>query len=258
MTPTRRNANMMQIMNKTEQDLIEQVEKGEVILTPPCSVQRFCKLMSRLALSVADTELALSSAFADHINSTNDLKQRIDLARLIQEKLSIAQRIYEMLEGFGFHVDQYMAEIKLLDSSNCQNCNQVGLSALKYPLVTWADVGAATFLVSTAIALEFEGARSSSYQPWINCATESLALEGRSIEAALGIIGSFRRTAEQREVMQQSLSSWYSRIRACYSTWLLDEETALSLGIRKSLSAVMVENWTNKCRRELATLGFQL
>lgn len=245
-------------LDEGEQQLIEQVERGEAIVTPPVQVKRFCKLMSRLALSIADTEVAMSSAFADHLNFPNDLKQRIDLARLIQEKLSIAERIYEMLQGFGFHPAQYLDEIHSLQSSNCQDCRQVGLSALKYPLATWADVGAATFLVSNAIAAEFEEARTSIYQPWVTCASESLPIELRSVEAGLSIIVSFRKSEEQKALMQEALTNWYGRIRSCYATWLLDEETAMAMGIRSRRGALMVTNWTNLCKRELAALGYQL
>jgi 1,2-phenylacetyl-CoA epoxidase catalytic subunit len=215
-------------------------------------------LVSRLALSVADTELALASAFAEHINSTVDIKQRIELARLMQDKLSIAQKLYEMLEGFGFHAKEYLTEAQSHHITACGDCQHLGLSALKYPLKDWADVGAATFLVGNAIATEFVEAKLSSYLPWADHARESLPVERRSIESALGIIISFKKSAEDRQRIQEALDSWYVRIRSCYATWLLDEDSARAMGIRRRSTQAMVKQWTTVSTEELAALGFAL
>lgn len=244
--------------NSADQQIIDKVQRGEVISSPPCNAARYCKLVSRLALTVADTELALASGFAEHINETVDLKQRIELARLIQDKLSIAEKLYEMLGGFGFHADEYLMEVQSHKASACGDCQDVGLSALKYPLKDWADVGAATFLLGNAIAAEFEEAKTSSYQPWANNARESLPIERRAVEAGLGIVLGARRDAATRERMQEALDGWYQRIKACYSTWLLDDATARDMGIRRRSSQIMVNQWTTVCREELTAVGFTL
>ena len=146
--------------------------QGGMLTSPENTPPRYRAELMRLMSSFVDSELAGSAGFADAVNLAPGIKERIAASRIVLEKADHAERVLDLMEGFGTDKALYNKahnwSARGPREAQVDARRQGGdmrLSVFHYPLAGWTDAVVMNVLMGQATLVHLDETARCSYQP---------------------------------------------------------------------------------------------
>jgi 1,2-phenylacetyl-CoA epoxidase catalytic subunit len=205
----------MHQMTDDDARLLDLLKSGARIDSPDSASNSYRALVTNILFQFADSELAGASGYVDCIGLGPTLDDRISLTTVVQEKMTIAKRVYALLSEFGINLSKYFvlhtwnarlsrhAELDFRRASSDKRLN-----ALMFPLESWADVGVFTYLMAEMACLQLDDFGTCSYSPFAAVALECRSIEQRHAEFGKQLLAQLGEGGKRRSLTQLSLDYW--------------------------------------------------
>lgn len=216
-----------------------------------------------LITAYADSALAGAAGFADVINLAPSLRERMATARITLEKIRSAERVLEVLSGFGaeaiaerydsFH--PWSARLpREADIGAARHGDDRRFSVLHYPLEGWTDAVVMHHLMGRAALIQMEDFTHAGYVPLAEAFRAVipdetrhgvLAREGVSRELARG----------HHAAVQASVTYWWPRVAETFGHARSRRDRDLRhLGLRRRPNETLRRQWEAEMRAHLDRL----
>jgi phenylacetate-CoA oxygenase PaaI subunit len=113
--------------------------------------------LADLIVRLADNKYLLGRRFSEWTNRAPALEAAVAAAAMTQDELGHARSLYAALQSLPDSPEAYLQEEK--------RAHLLGLTRLERPFEHWTEFVAACVLVDRALAMVFEAARASRYEP---------------------------------------------------------------------------------------------
>lgn len=248
--------------NDTEtMPIADYLARGGKLTSPENVPARYRGELLRLMSSFVDSELAGSAGFADAINWAPGIKERIAASRITLEKADHAERVLDLMEGFGTDKALYN---KAHDwaargprDAHVDPRRQGGdmrLSVFHYPLIGWTDAVVMNVLMGLATLRAIDEMARCSYQPFADVLREIAPRERRHME--LGLEGLERLVEQDRETAAASVAYWLPRVAETFGPARSERFDRLrQMGLRHTDNETMRQTWRAEVESVLAPLG---
>jgi len=171
-----------------DEELIDLLEQGASVATAASASNKYRALVTDILFHFADSQLAGASGYAACVSLGPTIDDRIALAGVVREKMKMARQVYQLLAGFSINVERYFVshtwDARLnrhADLGYRRASSDKRLNALMFPLQSWADVVAFTYLMAEMACLQLDDLCSCSYKPFA-----ALAIEFQPVEQTPG------------------------------------------------------------------------
>lgn len=206
--------------------LLSIIEEGGSVKSFHQGSARYSQLLVDIILQFADSQLAGATGYATIVNSAPTLNDRTGLARIVIEKLEMAQRSYALLQNHhGMDVEQYVRshgwEARVMRGARLALRRPVTdrrWHALMFPLEGWLDMTVFAYLMSSMTCLMLENFLSCSFSPLCQLATECLPVEQCHQSFGQQQLRNALRDARNGTAIQASLDYWFNRVAACFDS----------------------------------------
>lgn len=240
-------------------ELGDYLAQGGKLTSPENVPPRYRAELLRLMSSFVDSELAGSAGFADAINDAPGLRERIAASRITLEKADHAERVLDLMEGFGTDKARYNRAhdwAARVDRDAVVDPRRQGgdmrLSVFHYPLAGWTDAVVMNVLMGLATCHALEEMAQGSYQPFADVLREILPRERRHME--LGLEGLERIGAT--DAARASVVYWMPRVAETFGTARSDRFDRLrAMGLRRTDNETLRQAWRAEAAARLAPLG---
>lgn len=255
---------MLEEQSLTEEDrrLLQQIGSGSAVSNLQSSSKKYRELATGILLQYADSEMSGAAGYAQVLPCAPGLKERVALARIMHEKLSLAQRTYDLAAQTGISIDKYV-------SSHCwesrlqrkvalgyrRGAADKRVNALMYPMEGWADLCVFTYLMASMACLQLDDFRKSSFEPWANLAAEHLPVEESHREFGLDSLRALSASEPDLGLLRLSLRYWFDKVKACFGP-PHSERNALYLefGIKTRRNEELADAWQAEVSANLASV----
>ncbi len=248
--------------NDTEtMPMAEYLAQGGKLTSPENVPARYRGELLRLMSSFVDSELAGSAGFADAINWAPGIKERIAASRITLEKADHAERVLDLMEGFGTDKARYNQahdwaargpRDALVDPR--RQGGDMRLSVFHYPLNGWTDAVVMNVLMGLATQCALGEMARCSYQPLADVLREILPRERRHME--LGLEGLERLAVTDRDNAAASVAYWLPRVAETFGPARSERfERLRRMGLRHTDNETMRQAWRAEVEQVLAPLG---
>jgi ring-1,2-phenylacetyl-CoA epoxidase subunit PaaA len=204
-------------MDARTREFLEYVQSGGQVEATDWLPDEYRKRLIRFIEMHANSELMGVLPERDWILRAPTLQRKLALTAKIQDEVGHAQLIYRIVEDLGKPRAACLDDL-VAGRSRFHN-------VFHYPTRTWGDVGVIAWLVDAAAIVSQKALLKCSYAPYARimkkiCWEESFhILHGRDVVLAM-ITG----TAEQRELVQESLERWWEPLMMFHGTPIAAEE----------------------------------
>lgn len=233
-------------------------------LTAPTNVPpRYRGELMRLMSSFVDSELAGSAGFADAINWAPGIRERIAASRIVLEKADHAERVLDVMAGFGTDKARYDSAhdwaARLPRDAGIGARRQgadMRLSVFHYPLAGWVDAVVMNVLMGLATGVHLAELGRCSYTPLADVLQGIAPREARHAE--LGLEGLARIAADKdgRARAREAVAYWWPRVEETFGfAGSARFETLRRMGLRHEPNEVLAGRWREMARHDLARLG---
>lgn len=244
-----------QILNTqlTDEDkqLIERIAGGALVETWAESSGRFKELATGIILQFADSQMAGAAGFVPYINKGPTIQDRINLSRMVTEKMSMAKDAYGILAGLNFNGQRYMnghcfdsrvSRDSFLGYSRSSADKR--LNALLYPLESFDDMIVFTYLLAVMAKLMLKEFSEASFKPLRELAASCLAIESSHGDLALTALEQRIKLPASKKQIELSLHYWFARIETSAGpAQSLSNEWHRRFGLKRSDNAVLRDMW---------------
>lgn len=219
----------MQYLDKTDKELIAQVESGASFETLNDTSKNYRKLLTSIMFQYADSQLAAAETFSQSISIAPSLPDRIDIASICQEKMVMAQETYELIKDLGINLEKYFSSHDW--GSRVSRFSELGysrvsadkrLNALMYPVEGWCDTAIFTYLMSLMTVIQLEDFAKSSYEPWARLTSKHISRESKHGKLGLKFVDEYWDREEEPLAMQVSLNYWFKRVSQSFGPKVSD------------------------------------
>ena len=204
--------------------------------------------LADLIIRLADNKYALGRRFSEWTNGAPTLEAAVAAAAMTQDELGHARSLYAALSTLPDSPEAYTREEKRERRFN--------LPLLDKPLGGWAEFVAACALFDRALALVFEAARDSQYEPLRQRASKILQEERFHRMYGEGWLKRMAANAGTRTAMQAAVDRWWTPtvewIGSGYNGTLVAEGT-----LSESANALR-DRWRGEMRLLLSECGLTI
>lgn len=246
-----------------EMSLESYLEQGGKLTSPENAPARYRAELMRIMASFVDSELAGAAGFADTINDGPGIKERIAASRIVLEKLDHAERVLDVMGGFGADTARYVNHhpwterlSRDADIGATRQGADMRLNVFHYPIEGWTDAVVMNVLMGLAVGIQLEEMTHVSYQPLADVFRAILPHEQRHCE--LGIEGLRRIVADesQRAAVRASLAYWMPRVAASFGQAGSKRfEMLRRFGLRQRTNDALLADWQAATDAHLRDLG---
>lgn len=242
--------------------LADYLARGGKLTSPENVPPRYRAELLRLMSSFVDSELAGSAGFADAINRAPGIRERIAASRITLEKADHAERVLDLMEGFGTDKALYNQShdwaARHPRDAKVDPRRQGGdmrLSVFHYPLEGWTDAVVMNVLMGLATKHAVGDLANCSYQPLAEVLREILPREQRHME--LGREGLEQIVANGgREEAAASVAYWLPRVAETFGAAKSAHfERLKGFGLRRNDNETLRQAWRADAEALLAPLG---
>lgn len=248
----------------TDQMSIEDyLAKGGKLTSPGNVPARYRGELLRLMASFVDSELAGSAGFADSINTSPGIRERIAAARITAEKVGNAGKVLEIMGDFGAdsakYADHHDWAARLprdADIGATRQGSDMRLSVFHYPLQGWVDAVVMNVLMGKASVIQLGELSRISYQPLADVFRAILPVEQKHLD--LGIEGLKRvlTTEDGREAVRAALDYWKPRVAASFGVSGSERFDRLArFGLRHEKNEALAARWKSETEALLSATG---
>ncbi len=240
--------------------LADYLAQGGKLTSPENVPPRYRGELLRLMSSFVDSELAGSAGFAAAINWAPGIKERIAASRITLEKADHAERVLDLMEGFGTDKARYTQSHDwaargpreaVLDPR--RHGSDMRLSVFHYPLTGWTDAVVMNVLMGSATVHAVSELASGSYQPLGEVLREILPRERRHME--LGLEGLAKILPEKRDEARASVQYWLPRVAETFGPAQSERlERLKAMGLRQTDNETLRQRWGAEIGATLASL----
>ncbi|MCB2099813.1 MAG: phenylacetate-CoA oxygenase subunit PaaI [Rhodobacterales bacterium] len=249
-------------MPGSDTEILKAIKEGRRIGADDALSPAYRGEIVRLMTIFVDTELAWAAGYADMINQAPGMRERVVAAHIVAEKLDHAQRVMDLLEGFGVKPELYVrshAWTARLDRNVDLGTRQVGddkrLNVLYYPMEGWTDSVVMNGLFGAATVIHLNEVATCSYAPLADVMAGILEREKEHAAAAVkGMVQAAERAGTA--AAQASVAYWFPRIAATFGR--LDSKRYAQyrdLGLRQGTNADLLTQWENDVAPILSECG---
>lgn len=250
-------------LSPEDSKLVERIADGALIESWQETGGRFRELATGIILQFADSEMAGAAGFADFIKRSPTIDDRINISRMVTEKMTMAREAYALLEGLNFNSARYVNghcfDSRVLRDSFLgfsRSSADKRVNALLYPLESFEDMLVFTYLLATMAKLSLKEFSEASFKPLRTMAAAWLVTESSHAELALTAIKARAGQSDSRTQMQLSLDYWYGRVETSAGpTDSMRNEWHRRFGLKKSANVAVRDLWRDEILGELAKLG---
>ncbi|EKE43086.1 phenylacetic acid catabolic family protein [Oceaniovalibus guishaninsula JLT2003] len=229
--------------------IADYLSQGGKLTSPENVPPRYRGEVLRLMSSFVDSELAGSAGFAAAINWAPGIKERIAASRITLEKADHAERVLDLMEGFGTDKDRYQRThdwAARADRDATVDARRQGgdmrLSVFHYPLTGWTDAVVMNVLMGGATLIAVGELARCSYQPLAEVLRDILPRERRHME--LGIEGLDRIAGDDAEGARASVRYWMPRVAETFGPAVSDRFARLKeMGLRHTDNESLRREW---------------
>lgn len=249
----------------TEDDraLLQKIASGKGVPGLQESSSKYRELATGILLQYADSEIAGSAGYAKAFPLAPSLLERIAIARITQEKLSLAQKTYELVSQTGVNIDKYIQghcwEARLERNVSLGYRRTSGdkrVNALMYPLQGWCDLAVFTYLMAAMACLQLEDFSKSSFQPWAELAKSHLPVEASHREFGFACIEKLSLQESELRQMQLSMRYWFPKVMACFGPPHSERNAHyLEFGLKVSRNEDLCSKWESEVCAALSAFG---
>lgn len=233
--------------------------QGGKLTSPENVPPRYRGELLRLMSSFVDSELAGSAGFAAAINWAPGIRERIAASRITLEKADHAERVLDLMEGFGTDKARYnrahdwAARVERDATLEARrHGGDMRLSVFHYPLTGWEDAVVMNVLMGLATQHALAELARCSYQPLAEVLRELTPRERRHME--LGLEGLERIGAT--EVAKASVAYWMPRVAETFGPAQSERFDRLrAIGLRHTDNETLRQQWRAEVAARLAPLG---
>lgn len=241
--------------------IADYLAQGGKLTSPENVPPRYRGELLRLMSSFVDSELAGSAGFAAAINWAPGIKERIAASRITLEKADHAERVLDLMQGFGTdkalynQTHDWAARGSRDDRIDPRRQGgDMRLSVFHYPLTGWTDAVVMNVLMGMATLHALTEMERSSYQPLAEVMRDLLPREQRHME--LGQEGLERLVQTDRDGVLASVAYWMPRVAETFGPAQSDRfERQRSMGLRHTDNETLRQNWRAQAGSALTALG---
>lgn len=246
--------------NDTEtMPIADYLAQGGKLTSPENVPPRYRGELLRLMSSFVDSELAGSAGFAGAINWAPGIKARIAASRITLEKADHAERVLDLMQGFGTDKALYerahdWAAREDRDSTleARRHGGDMRLSVFHYPLTGWTDAVVMNVLMGLATQQAVGELARCSYQPLAEVLRDILPREKRHME--LGLEGLERIGAT--DTARVSVAYWMPRVAETFGPAVSERfEKQRAMGLRHTDNETLRTAWRAEAENLLSPLG---
>ena len=199
------------------------LKQGGVVSSPANLPPRYRAELLRLMASFIDSELAASAGFAEAINHSPGIRQRINAAKIVLEKAR--------------HAD-------------------MRLSVFYYPFEGWNDAVIMNVLMGIASSIQLEELSKISYAPLAETFREIIPEENAHTELGIVELHHIMKDKSGSDSLQKSIKYWLPRIEATFGQIESDRfERLQSYGLRHRTNRDMLDQFKKNTGDFLARLA---
>lgn len=236
----------------SDNDIIKYLERGGKFSAPDNAPPRYRAELLRIMASFVDSELAGAAGFADMINAGPGIRERVDAARIVLEKLDHADRVLRIMGEFGVDTARYQnvhpwaARVaRDEDLGVTRRGGDMRLNVFHYPFAGWTDSIVMNVLMGEASVLQLGDLAECSYQPLGEALSRILPREQN--HADLGREGLAKLAASgdsARSEISQSVDYWWPRVAATFGGRSSTRADMLRrLGLRRRSNEELLSLW---------------
>lgn len=243
-----------------EMPIADYLAQGGRLTSPENAPPRYRAELLRSMSSFVDSELAGSAGFAAAINWAPGIRERIAASRITLEKADHAERVLDLMEGFG--TDKALYErahdwaARGPREGHVDPRRQGGdmrLSVFHYPLTGWTDAVVMNVLMGSATLHAVGELAACSYQPLAEVLRGVLPRERRHME--LGLEGLERIAATEHGAAAASVAYWMPRVAETFGPAGSDRFDRLrAMGLRHTDNETLRQRWRRETAATLAAL----
>ncbi|OPX55599.1 1,2-phenylacetyl-CoA epoxidase, catalytic subunit [Oceanospirillum multiglobuliferum] len=245
------------------QILIDRISKGEKVSQSDTLPTGYRNELMRLMVVFVDSELAGAAGFASQINSAPGVKESILASSIVSEKFSSADRILNLLKGFGVDPQLYVAShawsarvARSVDLGQRRIGGDKRLNVFHYPLQGWVDSLVMNLMMGTASLTQLRELQNCSYQPLADEMAQILKTESAHTEAGEEGLNQAISNAFSTDEAQNSVNYWYPRVRAAFGRATSDRaDLYRKLGLMRSSNVDRLAAWEGEINDRLTRLG---
>jgi ring-1,2-phenylacetyl-CoA epoxidase subunit PaaA len=248
-----------------DKEIIERIAGGALIENWSESSARFKELATGIILQFADSQMAGAAGFVPYINRCPSIQDRIDLSRMVSEKMTMAKNAYAILSGLNFNSQRYInghcfdsrvSRDTFLGFSRSSADKR--LNALLYPLESFDDMLVFTYLLATIAELMLKEFREASFKPLRELAAACLPLECSHADLALTTLKERVKIPAHKNQVELSLQYWFARIETSAGpAQSLHNEWHRRFGLKRSDNAVLRNVWIEEISEQLGRLDLK-
>lgn len=208
----------------SDNDIIKYLERGGKLSAPDNAPPRYRAELLRIMASFVDSELAGAAGFADMINAAPGIRERVDAARIVLEKLDHADRVLRIMGEFGVDTARYAnvhpwaaRAARDDDFGTTRRGGDMRLNVFHYPFVGWTDSVVMNVLMGEATALQLQDLSECSYQPLADAFARILPREQHHADLGKDGLAKIAASGESaRAEISQSIDYWWPRVAATF------------------------------------------
>ncbi|MDD2868557.1 Phenylacetic acid catabolic protein [Neomegalonema sp.] len=237
--------------------------QGGVLTAPGNVPARYRGELMRLMSSFVDSELAASAGFALSINFAPGIKERIAASRITLEKADHAERVLDVMGGFGTDTRRYQSQHdwaarvpREADLGATRRAGDMRLSVFHYPLEGWTDAVVMNVLQGLATGIQMTELTRLSYAPLAEVFREIAPREARHAELGLEGLERVVSSPEGKAEALASLAYWRPRAAAGFGAAGSERYATLrKFGLRHAPNEELLARWEGLVSERLAPLG---
>lgn len=203
--------------------LINELKERTCLDSLDAATPKFRELTTGILFQFADSQLAGASGYNACLNWGPTLDDRIELGKVVVEKMEMARNTYAILAGQNLNVNKYFAahswDAKVLRDADLgfrRASADKRLNALMYPLESWVDMSVFAYLMSSATCYTLSDFLSCSFAPLKDLAKSCLNLEKGHESFGERQLRRISKVSSSAIVIQSSINYWYDRVATSF------------------------------------------
>ncbi|UXM96473.1 phenylacetate-CoA oxygenase subunit PaaI (plasmid) [Bartonella sp. HY329] len=232
------------------------LKNGGVLSKPSNLPARYRADLVRLMTSFIDSELAASAGYALVINKAPGLDQRINMARIILEKVESGERVLSLLMDLGVETNAYNNSQHLNNNINWSTrlprhgdinglvATDMRAPMFHYPFSSWSDAAMMSVLIGKAGQITLHDLCQVSYAPLAEAFSIIKLIEQRHTNIFRDELlrlakGAYKNGTSQG--LKTSFFYWLPKIRAIFGSSNSDRfERLKAFGLRRRSNGEML------------------
>lgn len=239
------------------------LSQGGVLTAPGNAPARYRGELMRLMSSFIDSELAASAGFANSINFSPGIKERIAASRITLEKADHAERVLNIMSDFGTDVARYQAQHdwtarvdRNADIGAARKGPDMRLAVFHYPIENWADAVVMNVLQGLGTGIQMTELTRVSYAPLAEVFREIAPREARHAELGLEGLQRIIASDDGRKVAKSAVAYWKPRVATTFGIAGSGRfDTLKKFGLRHTPNEQLLARWEKLVGDKLGMLG---